>query len=127
VVADVDQVLGSPLGQRIGEAPDRYGQYYRYLTIWMFALVVLGRHRPGHRARAVKLVRQVPLRFWAPAWRIHWNMFEDLSAPEPGFGLGALDPFQALAVYRVLEGVPAIWAWSFPKSSHWWSRRGAMS
>lgn len=104
VVADVDRVLGRPLGYRIGEAPDRYGQYYHYLTIWAFALGVLGHQRPGHRARAVELVRRVHPRFVVPGRGIHWKMFEDLSGPEPGFGLGALDPFQALAVYRLLDG-----------------------
>lgn len=32
VVANVDQVLGRPRGIRIGEAPDRDGQYFNYLT-----------------------------------------------------------------------------------------------
>ena len=104
VVAEVDRVLGRPVGYRIGEAPDRHGQYFHYLTIWAFALAVLGRHRPGHRERAVGLVRAVHPRFVVPGRGIHWKMLEDLSGPEPGFGLGALDPFQALAVCRLLDG-----------------------
>lgn len=103
VVAAVDRVLGRPVGYRIGEAADRYGQYFHYLTIWAFALGVLGRHRPGYRDRAVELVRAVHPRFVVPGLGIHWKMREDLSGPEPGFGLGALDPYQALAVYRSLD------------------------
>ena len=46
VVAEVDRVLGRPLGIRIGEAPDRDGQYFHYLTMWLHALEVLGRFIP---------------------------------------------------------------------------------
>ena len=38
VVSDVDRVLGRPRGIRIGEAPERDGQYFHYLTKWMHAL-----------------------------------------------------------------------------------------
>ena len=41
VVAEVDRVLGRPRGIRIGEAPDRDGQYFHYLAMWLFALHVL--------------------------------------------------------------------------------------
>ena len=37
LVADVDQVLGRPRGYRIGEAPDRDGQYFHYLAMWLYA------------------------------------------------------------------------------------------
>lgn len=103
LVADVDRVLGRPVGYRIGEAADRYGQYFHYLTIWAFALGVLGRRRVGYRGRAIDLVRAVHPQFLIPGTGIWWKMLEDLSGPEPGFGLGALDPFQALAVYRFLD------------------------
>ena len=33
VVADVDRVLGRGRGYRIGEAPDRDGQYFHYLAM----------------------------------------------------------------------------------------------
>jgi hypothetical protein len=104
LVAEVDRVLGRPVGYRIGEAPDRYGQYFHYLTAWAFALGVLGNRRPGYRHRGIALIREVHPRFVLPGRGIHWKMLEDLSGPEPGFGWGALDPFQALAVYRFLDG-----------------------
>ena len=33
VVREVDRVLGRPVGIRIGEAPDRDGQYFHYLAM----------------------------------------------------------------------------------------------
>ena len=103
VVADVDRVLARSPGYRIGEAADRGGQYFHYLTVWAFALGVLGDRRPGYRERAVTLVRTVHPRFVMPGRGIWWKMAEDLSGPEPGFGLGGLDPYQARAVYRFLD------------------------
>ena len=38
VVAEVDRVLGRPRGIRIGEEPDRDGQYFHYLAMWLYAL-----------------------------------------------------------------------------------------
>ena len=38
MVAEVARVLGRPRGIRIGEAPDRDGQYFHYLAMWLFAL-----------------------------------------------------------------------------------------
>ena len=57
VVAEVDRVLGRPRGIRIGEEPDRDGQYFHYLAIWLYALAVMGRHiskipRERHRSRS---------------------------------------------------------------------------
>lgn len=43
VVRDVYRVLGRPKGIRIGEVPGRDGQYFHYLTKWMFALNQLGK------------------------------------------------------------------------------------
>ena len=103
VVAEVDRVLGRSPGYRIGEAADRGGQYFHYLTVWAFALGVLGARRLGYRDRAVALVRAVHSRFVVPGRGIWWKMAEDLSGPEPGFGLGGLDPYQARAVYRYLD------------------------
>jgi len=104
VVAEVDRVLGRSPGYRIGEAADRDGQYFHYLTVWAFALGVLGNHRAGYRQRALDLVRAVHPRFVLPGQGIWWKMLEDLSGPYPGYGLGGLDPFQARAVYRFLDG-----------------------
>ena len=52
VVSDVDRVLGRPRGIRIGEAPDRDGQYFHYLAMWLYALSVLARYVPAYGARA---------------------------------------------------------------------------
>ncbi|MFA5902179.1 MAG: hypothetical protein WC829_24055, partial [Hyphomicrobium sp.] len=41
VVADVDRVLGRPRGIRIGEEPDRDGQYFHYLAMWIYALAIM--------------------------------------------------------------------------------------
>ena len=38
VIAEVERVLGRPRGIRIGEEPDRDGQYFHYLAMWIFAL-----------------------------------------------------------------------------------------
>jgi hypothetical protein len=104
VVADVDRVLGRAPGYRIGEAADRDGQYFHYLTVWAYALGVLGDRRAGYRRRAVDLIRAVHPRFVLPGRGIWWKMLEDLSGPYPGYGLGALDPFPARAVYRFVDG-----------------------
>ena len=102
LVADVDRVLGRPRGLRIGEAADRGGQYFHYLAMWMFALARLGEHRPGYRERGVELVRQVHPAFVLPGRGVVWKMAEDLSAPWPGYGLGAMDAFDGYVSYRLL-------------------------
>ncbi len=103
VVSEVDRVLGRPCGIRIGEAPDRDGQYYHYLAMWLFALWRLGQVSPKYHERAVELARTIHPRFVIPGVGVHWKMLEDLSGPYPGFGLGALDAFQGMVVYRLLD------------------------
>jgi hypothetical protein len=44
LVREVDRVLGRRRGIRIGEAPDRDGQYFYYLATWLFALSRLSEH-----------------------------------------------------------------------------------
>lgn len=102
LVAEVSHVLGRPLGLRIGEAPDRDGQYFHYLAMWMFALARLGEHRPGYRERGIALVREVHPAFVIPDRGVIWKMKEDLSAPYPGYGLGAMDAFDGYVSYRLL-------------------------
>jgi len=103
LVAEVERVLGRPRGLRIGEGPEREGQYYHYLTMWMFALHRLARHRSGYREKAIQLVRQVHPRFVVPGVGVVWKMCEDLTASCPGFGLGTVDPFHGLVVYRLVD------------------------
>lgn len=103
VVANVDQVLGRSRGIRIGEAPDRDGQYFHYLTMWLHALEVLGRHIPEYRRKGVDLVRQIHEPFLVRGEGVIWKMQEDLSAPYPGFGFGALDAFGGYVAYNMLD------------------------
>jgi hypothetical protein len=103
VVGEVDRVLGRTRGVRIGEASDRDGQYFHYLAMWLYALHVLGRHIPDYRQKGVDLVRQVHDRFVVPDRGVVWKMNEDLSAPYPGHGFGALDPFDGYVSYRLLD------------------------
>ncbi|MEI6540599.1 MAG: hypothetical protein WCO86_13930 [Planctomycetota bacterium] len=103
VVAEVDRVLGRTRGIRIGEEPDRDGQYYHYLAMWLFALWRLGQLRPQYHERAVALAQTIHPRFVIPGIGVRWKMLEDLSGPYPSFGLGALDAFHGLVVYRLLD------------------------
>jgi hypothetical protein len=103
LVSEVDRVLGRSRGIRIGEAPDRDGQYFHYLAMWLFALSVLARHVPAYRAKGVNLVRQIHDAFVVPGRGVVWKMKEDLSAPYPGFGFGALDAFDGYVSYRCLD------------------------
>jgi hypothetical protein len=103
LVAEVERVLGRPRGLRIGEAPERYGQYYHYLAMWMFALGRLGTVDDRYREKAVALARDVHPAFVLPGRGVVWKMREDLAAPDPQSGLGALDPFHGYVVYRLLD------------------------
>lgn len=93
LVDEVYRVLGRPRGLRIGEEPDRDGQYYHYLIMWVYALAILGGFRPAYRDEAIKLVRQIHPHFVIPDTGVIWKMEEDLSAPYPGYGLGSMDAY----------------------------------
>ena len=103
LVAEVERVLGRARGIRIGEAPDRDGQYFHYLAVWLYALAVLARHLPAYRRKAVDLVHQTHRAFVLPGRGVIWKMKEDLSAPYPGYGLGALDAFDGYVSYRCID------------------------
>jgi hypothetical protein len=103
VVAEVERVLGRPRGIRIGEEPDRDGQYFHYLAMWIFALDRLGAVDRRYREKAIALVRDIHPAFVVPGRGVHWKMREDLSGPYPGYGFGALDAFHGLVVYRLLD------------------------
>lgn len=103
VVSEVERVLGRRVGIRIGEEPDRDGQYFHYLAMWMFALAQLGKFKPEYHAKAVALATAIHPRFVIPGVGVVWKMRDDLSSPYPGFGLGALDAFHGLVVYRLLD------------------------
>ncbi len=103
LVAEVDRVLGRQRGIRIGEAPDRDGQYFHYLAMWLFALGVLGREIPDYKRRGVNLAKQIHDAFVIPGRGVVWKMNEDLSGPYPGYGFGALDAFDGYISYRLLD------------------------
>jgi len=105
LVAEVGRVLGRPLGIRIGEAPDRDGQYFHYLAMWLYALAILGKHIADYRRMGIELVRQIHSAFVLPGRGVIWKMKEDLSGPYPGYGLGALDAFDGYVSYRLLDEV----------------------
>jgi len=103
VVAEVERVLARDVGFRIGEEPDRDGQCFHYIALWLFALGRLGRIEPAYRARALEIAQQVHPRFVRPDVGVYWKMTEDLSAPYEGIGVGALDPFHGYVAYRLLD------------------------
>jgi hypothetical protein len=105
LVAEVDRVLGRPKGLRIGEAPDRDGQYFHYLAMWLFALARLGEHESAYRTRGIQIARDVHKPFVIPGTGVIWKMKEDLSGPYPGYGLGSMDAFDGYVSYRLLGEV----------------------
>lgn len=102
LVVEVDRVLGRPRGYRIGEAPDRDGQYYHYLAMWLFALARLGEHLPEYRDKGIAIAKAIHRPFVRPELGVIWKMTEDLSAPYPGYGFGAMDAFDGYVSYRLL-------------------------
>jgi hypothetical protein len=103
LVVDVDCILGRPRGYRIGEAPDRDGQYFHYLAMWLFALACLGEHEPAYRGKGIQIAKGIHRPFVLPGHGVIWKMEEDLSAPYPGYGLGAMDAFDGYVSYKLLS------------------------
>lgn len=103
LVVDVERVLGRPRGLRIGEAPDRDGQYFHYLAMWLTALARFGEIDPKYRAKGIAIARDIHHAFVVPGIGVIWKMREDLSAPYPGYGFGALDAFDGYVAYRLLS------------------------
>jgi hypothetical protein len=103
LVGDVERVLGRKRGIRIGEEPDRDGQYFHYLAMWLYALSVLGRYAPAYREKGIALAREIHRPFVVPGRGVIWKMQEDLSGPYPGYGFGALDAFDGYVSYRLLD------------------------
>ena len=103
LVVDVDCVLGRQRGYRIGEASDRDGQYYHYLAMWLYALACVGEHEPAYREKGIRIAREIHASFVLPGRGVIWKMEEDLSAPYPGYGLGAMDAFDGYVSYKLLS------------------------
>lgn len=103
LVHAVDDVLGRPRGLRIGEAPDRDGQYFHYLAMWLFALARFGDTEPRFRQEGIRIARDIHRAFVVPGTGVIWKMREDLSGPYPGYGFGAMDAFDGYVSYRMLD------------------------
>ncbi|MGH6805024.1 MAG: hypothetical protein ACREC3_16925 [Methyloceanibacter sp.] len=103
LAAEVERVLGRKRGIRIGEEPDRDGQYFHDLAMWLYALSVLGRYEASYREKGVALARDIHAPFVVPGRGVIWKMKEDLSGPYPGYGFGALDAFDGYVSYRLLD------------------------
>jgi hypothetical protein len=103
LIADVERVLGRERGIRIGEEADRDGQYFHYLAMWLYALAVIAHFIPSYRERGVALARDIHKSFFVPDRGVFWKMTEDLGAPYPGYGFGALDAFDGYVSYRALD------------------------
>jgi hypothetical protein len=71
--------------------------------MWLFALWRLGQVLPKYQDRAIELARTIHPRFVIPGVGVQWKMLEDLSGPYPPYGLGSLDAFHGLVVYRLLD------------------------
>ncbi|MEZ5827670.1 MAG: hypothetical protein R3D30_10875 [Hyphomicrobiales bacterium] len=78
MVAEVKRVLGRKRGIRIGEEPDRDGQYFHYLAMWLYALHVLARYDPKFKDEGVALARAIHRPFVIPGRGVIWKMQEDL-------------------------------------------------
>jgi len=102
LVSDVYRVLGRRRGLRIGEEPDRDGQYFHYLAMWIYALACFGRFDKAYRDEAVRLVKDIHTAFVIPGVGVVWKMKEDLSAPYPGYGLGSMDAYDGYVAYKLL-------------------------
>jgi hypothetical protein len=103
LVGEVDRVLGRERGYRIGEAADRDGQYFHYLAMWLYALACLGEHNASYREKGIRIAKDIHGLFLLPGRGVIWKMQEDLSAPYPGYGLGAMDAFDGYVSYRLLS------------------------
>jgi hypothetical protein len=103
LVGEVDRVLGRTRGYRIGEAADRDGQYFHYLAMWLYALACLGEHDPAYREKGIRIAKDIHRPFVLPGRGVIWKMEEDLSAPYPGYGLGAMDAFDGYVSYKLLD------------------------
>ena len=100
----MDRVLGRRKGIRTAERVDGRGQTFRSLALWLFALHRLGQILPQYRHRALALVREIHAPFVRPGVGIVLRMKEDLSGPASESGVGLLEVFMGLAVYRQLGG-----------------------
>jgi hypothetical protein len=105
VVAEVERVLGRTPHLQSGEEPGRECEYFHCQAMWLFALARLGAVLPRYRAKAVALARDNHPAFVIPDTGVIWKLRDDQVFPYPDFGMGALDPFFGLVIYRLLDPV----------------------
>ena len=55
LINNVDAVLGMKKGYRIGEEQGREGQYFHYLSHWIFALTQAARVLPEYKEKAINV------------------------------------------------------------------------
>jgi len=100
-------------GLRIGKedpegTPDGDGQYFHYLTKWMFALnrMSLARSSQKYNEWAIQLAEAVHSKFVHAKGqnhlRMYWKMSIDLSKPHV-HSEGNLDPYDGLVTYKLLR------------------------
>ena len=108
--------IGKNLPERTSDQPsdvalewDRDGQYYHYLTKWMYALGCVSRvtDDPRYRGWAVELARTAHTRFSVrdaagSPMGLHWKMSIDLSRPLVP-SMGQHDPLDGFLVYNGLQ------------------------
>ncbi|MFM7734615.1 MAG: hypothetical protein ACKPBU_01355 [Alphaproteobacteria bacterium] len=105
LVKEVDRVLRRRRGYRAGEGPLRDVQSFRELSLWVFALAVLGEERPAHSKRALEIVREIHRAFVAPGLGVHARRGEDLDQSRSDGGFGRLDPVRGAVVWRLVDPV----------------------
>lgn len=102
---EVKRVLGLPSGAiRIGQAADRHGVYFHYLSMWWFALARLAEVTgdEAYLSEGIELAKLVHPHFYTKTG-VWWKLKEDLSGPEPGYGKGAMDHYDGYFAYRALD------------------------
>jgi hypothetical protein len=106
---DASPLLG---GLRIGKEdeeglPDGDGQYFHYLTKWMYALnrMSLAKNNPKYNNLAIQLAKSVHSKFVHERLgepQMYWKMSIDLSRPLVP-SEGNLDPYDGYVMYRLLQ------------------------
>lgn len=82
---------------------DQDGQYYHYLTKWMFALnrMTLVTGQPHYNAWAMELAKAAHKGFVKDG-RMFWKMSIDLKKPVVN-SEGGLDSYDGLTMYKILQ------------------------
>lgn len=106
--------IGKPSGEGSGMSHD--GQYYHYLTKWMFALnrMTWITKEPQYNQWAIELVQAVHAQFCtSDKHKMYWKMSIDLSHPLVT-SEGGLDTYDGLTMYMLLQDTAKI----FDKFDH---------